>query len=135
MSAADRPSLDGEAIARGEMDEAGSAARRLRDEVWGSQLDWLVDRSGRPVAAVRTVVGKWLRDHGEIAVNRAIMDAATRGGTAEPIAWISKALQGISKGMTGHGRPRAQLDDDSTRRAVLEAVRRRRDGTGLAGWG
>lgn len=118
---------DGE-DATGETVEA--VAARLRDAIWGPLLDWLVERTGKPISGLRPLVGSWIGKWGEAAVHEALLTATT-AVPVDPVAWIAKHLQRKrafgGRGFGGgrdHGRSAAE-DRDIIRGGIV-------DGLGLA---
>lgn len=121
---------DGE-DATGETVEA--VAARLRDAIWGPLLDWLVERTGKPISGLRPLVGSWIGKWGEAAVHEALLTATT-AVPVDPVAWIAKHLQrkrafggrgfGGGRDHGHHGRSAAE-DRDIIRGGIV-------DGLGLA---
>lgn len=68
----------------------------LKAQVFGPCLDWLAERTSRPPATLRPMIGRWCRDHGDGAVLQAVTQAA-RASPVEPVAWIERVLRGGSK--------------------------------------
>lgn len=66
----------------------------VRTKLFRGGFETLVRISGKPPAALRTLVGRWLRDTRDdaVAVLRAIEDAELNR-VAEPVAWIERALR------------------------------------------
>ncbi len=64
----------------------------LKSRIFGPALDWLAQQSGRPKDRLRSMVGRWCRDHGDGRVLETMTDAA-RCGPVEPVAWIEQALK------------------------------------------
>lgn len=72
-------------------DAAPTGAPDLKAVVFGQGLTWLAKQAGKPEAGLRSVLGKWCKDHGDAAVIE-VLAAAQRHGPIEPIGWITKAL-------------------------------------------
>lgn len=72
-------------------DAAPSGARDLKAVVFGGGLTWLQAKTGKPADALRSLLGRWVRDYGEPTVISAL-SAAQSHNPIEPIAWITKAL-------------------------------------------
>ncbi|MCH7707039.1 MAG: helix-turn-helix domain-containing protein [Myxococcales bacterium] len=64
----------------------------LKSRIFGTVLDWLAEQSGRPKHKLRSMVGRWCRDHGDGRVLE-IMTQAARCGPVEPVAWIEQTLK------------------------------------------
>ncbi len=77
---------------------APAPAPDLKSRIFGPALDWLAQQSGRPKDKLRTMVGRWCRDHGDGQVLEAFAQAA-RCGPVEPVAWIEQTLK-----EEGHGK-------------------------------
>lgn len=76
----------------------------LKSRIFGPALDWLAEQSGRPKVKLRSMVGRWCRDHGDGRVLEALTDAS-RNGAVEPVAWIERVLKGGRDGKrVGQGR-------------------------------
>lgn len=75
----------------------------LKSRIFGPALDWLANQSGKPIAKLRPLVGRWCRDHGDGAVIHAFEQAA-RAGPVDPVSWITGLL---NKGTTNGKRPDA----------------------------
>lgn len=63
----------------------------LKDSIFGPCLTWLGDHSDRPRDKLRSLVGRWCRDHGDGQTLQAMIDAQ-RAAPVEPVAWITKTL-------------------------------------------
>ena len=68
-----------------------AASPDLKAEVFGKGLAWLAEKSGKPEAKLRPLVGKWCRDHGDGRVFEVLCGAA-RASPVDPIPWITQAL-------------------------------------------
>ncbi|MGP1257089.1 MAG: hypothetical protein ACTS10_21925 [Kiloniellales bacterium] len=68
-----------------------AASPDLKAEVFGRGLAWLAEKSGKPEAKLRPLVGKWCRDHGDGRVFEVLCGAA-RASPVDPIPWITQAL-------------------------------------------
>lgn len=98
-----RKEEDSEAVAS---DASASPAEppTVAEQVWRTVLPWLAEHSGKKEASLRSVVGRWCRDHGEPAVLGAFMEAA-RSPPVEPIAWFTRRLGGAGNGRnSGYGK-------------------------------
>lgn len=62
----------------------------FRDEIWTRGVAYL-QRKGIAERNARTVIGKWIKDHGDAAVFSAF-EAASRERPVEPVAWITARL-------------------------------------------
>ena len=62
----------------------------FRDEIWTRGVAYL-QRKGIAERNARTVIGKWIKDHGASVVFSAF-DAASRERPVEPVAWIAARL-------------------------------------------
>ncbi len=69
----------------------------LKSRIFGQALDWLAQQSGRPKDKLRSMVGRWCRDHGDGRVLETMTQAA-RCGPVEPVAWIERTLKEESYG-------------------------------------
>lgn len=57
-------------------------------------LDYLAEASGKKPPQLRALVGRWLKDLGDDAGKlRAIIEGAAEGDKADPMGWITKAVQ------------------------------------------
>lgn len=79
----------------------GAAAPSMKDMVWKAGLDWLLARTSQSERQVRTLVGKWMADHGDAKVYEAFQQAF-RNTPVEPIAYIEKVLAGTPKNSRGN---------------------------------
>ena len=95
---------EGEGEGEGEQDSepvgsdaaASNEPQDLKSRIFGSALDWLAKQAEKSKPALRPMVGRWCRDHGDGAVLEAFQNAA-RAGPVEPIAWIEARLAGTAR--------------------------------------
>lgn len=71
----------------------------LKARIFGPALQWLSERSGKPVAKLRSLVGKWCSQNGDGATLEAFQQAA-RASPVDPISWIEERLNGGKNGKT-----------------------------------
>lgn len=84
----------------------------FRDEIWARGVAYL-QRKGIAERNARTVIGKWIKDHGEASVFSAF-EAASRERPVEPVAWITARLGSP---------PKQAVDMDEIWRTVAEGMR------------
>ena len=65
----------------------------LKEQVFGPCLTWLASKSGKPPNSLRSLIGKWCRDHGDSAVVTAFL-AANRQSPVDPVPWLQAHLTG-----------------------------------------
>lgn len=68
----------------------------LKTRIFGPALAWMSEHTGKTERALRPMLGKWCRDHGDGATLEA-MQAAARAGAIEPVAWITAKLEGTTR--------------------------------------
>lgn len=68
----------------------------LKSRIFGPALTWMAKHTGKTERALRSMLGKWCRDHGDGATLEALQ-AASRAGPIEPVAWIEAKLAGTAK--------------------------------------
>ncbi len=88
----------------------------LKSRIFGPALDWLAQQSGRPKDKLRSMVGRWCRDHGDGQVLEAFAQAA-RYGPIEPVAWIERTLK-----EEGHGKRPGNRDGPTAGQAAAAAI-------------
>ncbi len=88
----------------------------LKSRIFGPALDWLAQQSGRPKDKLRSMVGRWCRDHGDGRVLEAFAQAA-RCGPIEPVAWIEQTLK-----EEGHGKRPGNRDGPTAGQAAAAAI-------------
>ena len=88
----------------------------LKSRIFGPALDWLAQQSGRPKDKLRSMVGRWCRDHGDGQVLEAFAQAA-RCGAIEPVAWIERTLK-----EEGHGKRPGNRDGPTAGQAAAAAI-------------
>ena len=88
----------------------------LKSRIFGPALDWLAQQSGRPKDKLRSMVGRWCRDHGDGQVLEAFAQAA-RCGPIEPVAWIERTLK-----EEGHGKRPGNRDGPTAGQAAAAAI-------------
>ena len=82
----------------GTSDHSKPYAKNDREWLWSDGLNWLSERTERPVAGLRSQIGKWLKTaKDDSAALRSAFEAAQDQGVAEPIAWITAALEHRAK--------------------------------------
>ncbi len=106
-------SPDGDSSAPG---GAPAPSPDLKSRIFGPALDWLAQQSGRPKDKLRTMVGRWCRDHGDGQVLEAFAQAA-RCGPVEPVAWIEQTLK-----EEGHGKRLGNRDGLTAGQAAAAGV-------------
>lgn len=70
---------------------AASGPRSDQDRLWQDGLPWLEKRSSRSPGALRSLVGKWARDHGATKVLEAIAKAQAESAV-DPPAFVAACL-------------------------------------------
>ena len=79
-----------EAKASGESSPPGKP-RDIKAVLFQEGLAWLKHATGKPEAACRTLLGKWVRDHTEEGVV-SVLGSAQREGPIDAVAWIERAF-------------------------------------------
>lgn len=97
----------------------------LKSKIFGPCLQWLAEQTDTTTTKVRPVVGKWCGTYGDAAVLEA-MTRAARDDPVDPVAWITKSLQGSRV----DARKRTV---ESDRRAILKGLNLGPDGRPLDG--
>jgi len=95
----------------------------LKALLWSRGVGWLVAHSGRKEAAIRPLLGKWLKHHSETTVYAALQSAMVDvrnkdgppGAAVDPVGWIEACLSkrprnGKYRDLT---RETASRDDDA----------------------
>lgn len=99
----------------------------LKSRIFGKGLDWLADKSAKPTHTLRSMVGRWCRDHGDGVVLEAMIEAQ-RAGAVEPVAYIERLLRNgdVRDGPASQARQQAIEEEVLSRvmRAAKEADRR-----------
>jgi hypothetical protein len=100
-----------------------SPSKPFDDKGWlfRDGLEWLAKATGRPQTALRSQLGRWLKDAKEDSTAlRSAFVAAQDQGVVEPIAWITAAIRGRGNAAQpfectdAHGwRKRCQIFKDS----------------------
>lgn len=72
----------------------------LKSRIFGPALAWMAKHTGKTERSLRSMLGKWCRDHGDGAVLEALQNAA-RAGPIEPVSWIEAKLSGTAKQVFG----------------------------------
>jgi hypothetical protein len=106
-------SPDGDSSAPG---GAPAPSPDLKSRIFGPALDWLAQQTGRPKDKLRSMVGRWCRDHGDGQVLEAFAQAA-RCGAIEPVAWIERTLK-----EEGHGKRPGNRDGPTAGQAAAAAI-------------
>lgn len=73
--------------------EASSPEVDFKKIIFDEGLKFVASRSGKAVATLRPLFGKWCKDYGEARVAAAIVEAQ-KTSAVEPVSWIVKFLQG-----------------------------------------
>jgi len=68
----------------------------LKTQIFGAALDWLAHSTGKPKSSLRSLVGRWCKDHGDPQVLDAMI-TAQRDAPVEPVAYITGRLNGTGK--------------------------------------
>ncbi len=89
-----RSQKDSEPIGSGAM--APSQPEDLKSRIFGPALEWLAKQAEKPKPKIRSIVGKWCRDHGDGRTLEEMQNCA-RAGAVDPIAWIEAKLNGTTK--------------------------------------
>jgi len=97
----------------------------LKARIFGPALQWLSDRSGKPVTKLRSLVGKWCSQNGDGATLEAFQQAA-RASPVDPISWIEERLNGGKNGKAAETKP---TGSDERVEAVAARLRRLKIGT------
>ena len=77
-----------------------SASKPFDDKGWlfRNGLEWLAAATGRPQAALRSQLGRWLKDAKEdSSALRGVFQAARDQGVVDPIPWITAAIKSRAK--------------------------------------
>lgn len=64
----------------------------LKQQIFGECLDWLAEKSRKRPDGLRSLIGRWIKQHGEAGV-LAVFIEAQRERPISPVDWIEKALQ------------------------------------------
>lgn len=101
---------------------------QARLAIWSDGLAWIAAKTGKPPEKIRSLLGKWRKIYGDVALLEAIGRA--RGELpSDPIAWLDKALQGRARGPT-HGQ---KLTEYGHKQESIKRVIDRMVGHGEAG--
>lgn len=73
---------------------SGASAPSAEQTIFGACVSFLTTR-GRSDTAARSLLGKWRKEYGDAAVIDAV-SRAEREDISEPVAWLTKYLQGSS---------------------------------------
>ena len=73
----------------------------LKTAIFGPCLTWLAKQSGKAPASLRSLAGRWCRDHGDGPVIE-VLAAAQRQGPLDPIAWCEQAFRQRKGNGNGH---------------------------------
>lgn len=64
----------------------------LKQQIFNECLDWLAEKSRKKPEGLRSLIGRWIKQHGEAGVLAAFIEAQ-RERPISPVDWIEKALQ------------------------------------------
>jgi len=93
------------------------------DQVWGPGLQWLAREANTTTTKLRSLVGRWVRDHGPERVWQIMADGmASPMPIAQPVEWMTAALQ--NRNRPNVRQAPIQRDPSALRQAVLAGVSR-----------
>ena len=72
-------------------DADASEPEDLKGKIFGTALDWLASKSGKSKNSLRSLAGKWIKDHGEEATLKAMNEAA-KNSPLDPVPYIEKVF-------------------------------------------
>lgn len=92
----------------------------LKTQLFGECLQWLGRVAGKNPNSMRSLVGGWIRDHGEEQTLAAFI-RAQRDGPVEPVAWITAALQSQKGVLNGNQRRKSSAESPEDRERAIRA--------------
>jgi uncharacterized protein YdaU (DUF1376 family) len=68
----------------------------LKSRIFGPALDWLAKQSGKPPDKLRSIIGRWCKNHGDGRVIEALQQAAKQS-PLDPISYVEKVLKNAKR--------------------------------------